>query len=331
MRCSFFDRIETVCTRTLFSQKVCFAVLRMIVANPDRPEGHFALGVACAEQERCQEALEALLIADARDPDYQPTLYNVAHAYLRLDQPGEALSWGERALRREPNHVATAHLLGLACEKLERREDAIGWWRRALRIDPSYELPQEELYRVGAGPKPTEPMPSQNAQELRRMSPVVKARMTRREVYRVGGVTLTFDGQVGYVLEDAENPLNGTVHAGTPFRVGHISDDDVLNLIGVIKLLLTQINVENTRDAAVLIYYANRPTFNYQARFGRGERTTFQTNNQFVVTEAPRFFKLRINSDLATPYGNPMGGKLIYLNQHPRPGILVNTLGLEPR
>ncbi len=103
-----------------------------------------------------------------------------------------------------------------------------------------------------------------------------------------------------------------------------------MDLIGVVKLLLlNQINVENTRDAAVLVYYATRPTFNYQARFGGGERTAFQTNNRFVVTEVPRFFKLRIDSDQATPYGNPMRGKLIYLNQHPQPGILVNTLGLE--
>ena len=303
---------------------------RMIAANPGRSEGHFGLGVACAEQERYQEALDALLVADAHDPNYQPTLYNIAHAYLRLDQPAQALAWGERARQREPNHAATLYLLGMSCEKLGRREEAIDWWQRALKIDPSYELPQAELDRVGAGPKPIEPPLSQNAQELRRMSPLVKARMTRRKVYRVGGVTLTFDSQVGYVLEDAENPLNGTVHAGTLFRVGQISDEEVMDLIGVVKLLLlNQINVENTRDAAVLVYYANRPPFNYQARFDGGERTSLQTNNRFVVTEVPRFFKLRIDSDLATPYGNPMHGKLIYLNQSPQPGILVNTLGLE--
>lgn len=304
---------------------------RMITANPNRPEGYFALGVACAEQERYQESLDALLIADARNPGYQPTLYNVAHAYLRLNQLEQALAWGERALRHEPNHAATLYLLGMACEKLGRREDAIDWWQRALNIDPSYELPQAELYRVGAGPKPVEPPLSQNAQELRRMSPIVKARMRQREVYRVGQVTLTFDGQVGYVLEDTGNPLNGTVHAGSPFRVGHLGDDDALNLIGVVKLLLTQVSAENTRDVAVLTYYDNRPVFNYQARFSRGERTAFQTNHQFVVTESPRFFKLRIDSDLATPYSNPMRGTLIYLNQSPQLGILVNTLGLEPR
>jgi hypothetical protein len=96
-------------------------------------------------------------------------------------------------------------------------------------------------------------------------------------------------------------------------------------------LLLTMINVENTRDVAVLAYYAERPIFNYQARFSRGEQVEFDSHHQFVVTEVPHFFKLRIDSDLATPYSNSMRGTLIYLNQHPQPGVLVNTLGLEPR
>jgi hypothetical protein len=136
---------------------------------------------------------------------------------------------------------------------------------------------------------------------------------------------------VGYVLEDADNQLNGTVHAGGPFRIAHLTDNDVLDLIGVVKLLLTMINVENTRDVAVLAYYADRPIFHYQAHFSRRERVEFDSHNQFVVTEVPHFFKLRIDSDLATPYSDSMRGTLIYLNQHPQPGILVNTLGLEPR
>jgi len=102
-------------------------------------------------------------------------------------------------------------------------------------------------------------------------------------------------------------------------------------MIGVVKLLLTMMNVENTRDVAVLAYYADRPIFHYQARFSRRERVEFDSHNQFVVTEVPHFFKLRIDSDLATPYSDSMRGTLIYLNRHPQPGVLVNTLGLEPR
>ena len=45
------------------------------------------------------------------------------------------------------------------------------------------------------------------------MMPIVKVRMKRPEVYRNGGLTLTYDGQVGFVLEDADNPHNATIHA----------------------------------------------------------------------------------------------------------------------
>jgi len=314
---------------------------RMIAANPNRPEGHFALGVACVEQGRYQEALAALLAAHSRDLDYQPTLYNVGYTYLQLGKPAEALPWLERALRREPTYpstssghrLATLHQLGVACERLGRRDEAVAWWQRALKIDPHYGLAQQRLHEAGISPAPVEPPPASrpNVQKLRAMLPVVKARMTQPKVYRSGGVTLTFDGHVGYVLEDSDNPLNGTVHAGGPFQTAPILDEDVLDLIGLVKLLLNMINAENTRDVALLAYYANRPIFNYQACFSGGKQVEFAAHNQFVVTEAPRFFKLRIDSDLSTPYGDPMRGTLVYLNQHPPPGILVSTMGMEPR
>jgi hypothetical protein len=301
---------------------------RMMAADPDRPEGHFALGVACVEQGRYQEALEAFLAADSRDPDYEPTLYNIGHTYLQLGEPEQANPWLERALRREPKKLATLHQLGLACERLGRRDEAVTWWRRALKIDPGYYPAQHCLHKVGQGPEPAEPPLPPTSQQLRVMTPVVKARMRQPKVYRNGGLTLTYDGQVGFVLEDTENRRNASIHAGGPFQVAHITHEDILDLVGMVKLLLHMINAENTRDVAVLVYYASRPVFSYQLRFERGKQIEFDADGQFVVTEAPRFFKLRVDSDLSTPYGDPMQGMLIYLNQHPQPGILISTLGL---
>jgi len=301
---------------------------RMMVANPDRPEGHFALGIACVEQDRYEEALDAFRVAHARDPNYEPTLYNIGYVYLQLDEPEQAIPWLERALRREPKKLATLHQLGVACERLGRRDEALAWWRRALEIDPDYDLVQQRLHEIGQGPPPVEPPLPPTVQQLRTMTPAVKARMKQPEIYRTDALTLTYDGQVGFVLEDAQNPRNATVYAGGPFKVGHISDEDVLDLIGMVKMLLRLVDVENTREVAVLVYYASRPVFSYRARFSRGKQVEFDADGQFVVTEIPRLFKLRIDSDLSTPYGNPMQGTLIYLNQHPQPGVLVSTLGL---
>lgn len=302
---------------------------RMIAANPDRPEGHFALGIACVEQGRYQEGLDGLLVAHDRDPDYALTLYNIGHAYLKLNEPEQALPWLERALRQEPKHLPTLHQLGVACERLERRDEALAWWRRALKIDPDHYLAQQRLHEVGQGPEPTEPPLPPKFRQMKALTPVVKARMKRPQVHRTDAVTLTYDGEVGFVLEDTENRRNATVYAGGPFRIGRVANEsDLLDMIGTIKMLLHMVNVENTRRVAVLVYYANRPIFSYQARFERGEAVEFDANGQFVVTEVPRFFKLSIDSDLATPYGDPMQGVLIYLNQSQEPGILISTLGL---
>jgi tetratricopeptide (TPR) repeat protein len=302
---------------------------RMIAADPNRPEGHFALGVACVEQGRYAEALEAYLAAQARDPDYAPTLYNIGHTCLQMGQPEQAVPWLERAVRRDPKHLPALHQLGLAYERLGRRGEAVGRWRRALQIDPAYYLAQERLHEVGEGPAPVEPPLPPTSQQLRTLMPIVKARMKRPEVYRNGGLTLTCDPHVGFVLEDADNPRNATIHAGGPFNVGRLTHaEDVLDLIGMVKMLLCLVNVENTRDVAVLVYYnTERPVFNYQFS-ARGKQCEEDAHGQFVVTELPRLFKLRIDSDLSTPYGNPMQGTLIYLNQHSKPGILISTLGL---
>jgi tetratricopeptide (TPR) repeat protein len=301
---------------------------RMIAADPNRPEGHFALGFACLEQGHYQEALDAFLAAWSHDPDYAPTLYNIGQSYLQMGQPEQAIPWLERARRREPRNLATLHQLGVACERLSRRDEAVAWWRRALKIDPDYHLVQQRLHEVSQGPAPVEPPLSPEGQRLRTLTPTVKARMKRPEVYRNGGITLTYDGEVGFVLEDTENPFNASIHAGSPFRVAHIQDADLLDLIGMVKLLLRLVNVENTRDVAVLAYYAHRPIFGYRERFPQAEGTETEHGGRFVVTEVPRFFKLRIDSDLSAPYGDPMQGTLIYLNQHPEPGVLVSTLGL---
>jgi hypothetical protein len=219
----------------------------------------------------------------------------------------------------------------MACERLGRRDEAVAWWHRALKIDPGYYPAQWRLHEIGQGPKPAEPPLSPQDQQIRILGPAVKARMRQPEIYRNGGVTLTFSSEVGFVLEDTENPRNATIHAGGPFMVARIPDEDLLDLIGMTKLLLRMANAENTRDIAVLAYYTDRPIFSYQLRFAHGKQVEFNADGRFVVTEAPRFFKLRIDSDLSTIYGDPMQGMLICLNRHPQPGIMVSTLGLGPK
>jgi tetratricopeptide (TPR) repeat protein len=304
---------------------------RMIAADPRRSEGHFALGVACAEQERYPEALEAFLAAHALDPDYVPTWIDIGQAYVQLSQPEQAIPWLERALNRDAESLAALYQMGQAYRQLDRLEEAADWWRRVLQVDSDHRPAQERLHETGLGPEPQELPPSPKRQQMLQMTPIVKARMRRPQVHCVGGVTLTWDGDVGFVLEDADNAHNYTVYAGGPFRTARISDEEILVLIGVIKQLLRMIDASNTRDIAVLAYYDEQATYVYQARFEGGERVSFDADGHFIVTRVPRFFKVRIDSDLSTPYGDPMRGTFIYLKQQSRPGRMISTLGLGAR
>jgi tetratricopeptide (TPR) repeat protein len=302
---------------------------RMLDANPRRVEGHYALGVACLGQKRYPEALASFRAAAERNPRYESTLFDLGYVLLQLEQPEEARSWLERARRQSPRRQDVLNFLGVACEQLGRRDEAVAWWRKAMAVDPYYELAQQRLYEIGQGPPPVAPPPPPVRAELQTWTPVVKARMRRPVVLRSGSVVLTYDGTVGFVLEDEENEQNGTVHAGGPFITAPMSDEDVLDLVGVVKLLLRLVDAGNTRDVAVLAYYADGSSFNYQDRFERDRSAAFQAHGHFIATEMPRFFKLRIDSDLATPYGNPMQGTLIYLDQRPQPGVLVSTLPVQ--
>jgi hypothetical protein len=40
-------------------------------------------------------------------------------------------------------------------------------------------------------------------------------------------------------------------------------------------------------------------------------------------------FKVRMDADFATPFGDPMCGRMIYLRQGNQSGVIVNTLGRE--
>jgi tetratricopeptide (TPR) repeat protein len=299
---------------------------RVIAADPQRPEGHFVLGLACLEQKRHPEALEAFLAAHALEADYAPTMHNIGLVYVELGQPEQAIPWLERALDQEPESLSALYQMGRAYQRLGRLEEAADYWRRVLRANPEHRAAQERLHEIGQGPAPQDPPPPPQRKQMVVMTPIVKARMRHSHVHRNGGVTLTWDGSVGFVLEDTENPNNYTIHAGEPFRTARLSDRDILDLMGLIKQLLTMIDAGNTRDAAVLAYYEEQPIFGYQARFEGGERVHLDADGQFNVRRVPRFFKVRIDSDLITPIGDPMQGTLIYLNQRPRPGFMLTTL-----
>ncbi len=306
---------------------------RMIAANPARPEGHFALGLACLELARYDEAREAFLAAQDREPGYIPTRLNLSLTHIKLGEPEQAMLWLEPVLEKDPHNLTALYQMGKAYELLDQRDEALTWYRRAQKVSPDDYAIQARLHDLGAGPEPSEPPLPLKFHQMKRLTPIVKARMQRPRVFRNGGVTLTYD-KIGFVLEDKENPRNATVYAGGFFwtrRIPKQAGDDARDVLGLIKMTLRQVNALNTRSVAVLVYYEDRSVFNYQARFEHGKLAELETEGQFVVTDTPRLLKVNFDSDLVTPYGNPMQGLLIYLSHPHKPGILISTLPLERR
>jgi tetratricopeptide (TPR) repeat protein len=302
---------------------------QIIAADPSRPEGHFALGVACIEFERYPEAMAAFQEVLRLNPKHAATLYNIGYTWMKMNEPAQALPWLEKALRQDGRHTGAWEQLGRAYQQSSRVKEAIAAWKMGLRLEPGSEIFQRLLHEAGAGPAPKPEAMPPYIRRYQEMVAQVQERMHNPEVFHSGSVTLTVESEIGFTLEDSQNPANITVYAGGPFQFGHISDGELLDFMGGIKLAVRMVGGGNTRQIAILVYYQNETRFHYKTHIERGKSVEKDVEGRFCVTEIPDMFKVRMDADFATPYGDPMYGRMIYLRQGNQPGVMVNTFGLE--
>ena len=302
---------------------------QIIAADPSRPEGHFALGVACIEFERYPEAMAAFQEVLRLNPKHAATLYNIGYTWMKMNEPAQALPWLEKALRQDGRHTGAWEQLGRAYQQSSRVKEAIAAWKMGLRLEPGSEIFQRLLHEAGAGPAPKPEAMPPYIRRYQEMVAQVQERMHNPEVFHSGSVTLTAESEIGFTLEDSQNPANITVYAGGPFQFGHISDGELLDFMGGIKLAVRMVGGGNTRQIAILVYYQNETRFHYKTHIERGKSVEKDVEGRFCVTEIPDMFKVRMDADFATPYGDPMYGRMIYLRQGNQPGVMVNTFGLE--
>jgi len=302
---------------------------QIIAADPSRPEGHFALGVACIEFERYPEAMAAFQEVLRLNPKHAATLYNIGYTWMKMNEPAQALPWLEKALRQDGRHTGAWEQLGRAYQQSSRVKEAIAAWKMGLRLEPGSEIFQRLLHEAGAGPAPKPEAMPPYIRRYQEMVAQVQERMYNPEVFHSGSVTLTAESEIGFTLEDSQNPANITVYAGGPFQFGHISDGELLDFMGGIKLAVRMVGGGYTRQIAILVYYQNETRFHYKTHIERGKSVEKDVEGRFCVTEIPDMFKVRMDADFATPYGDPMYGRMIYLRQGNQPGVMVNTFGLE--
>ena len=299
---------------------------QMIGINNGRPDAHFALGLALLRQGRTEEAVVAFQDAHKLEADYVPTLYNIGYCFFQLNQLDQAMTWLDHALQQDETYLAALQIKGEIYERLGQQEKAGALWRQALSINPDFEPAQYALFEAGEGPEPEEP-PSELTSQLQRMGSSVKAHMKLPQIYRSGDVMLTLDAGVGFVLEDTGNAHNGTVYAGGPFGLAKMGARDVRHFVGVLKLLVRQANKHNCRDMAILAYYPDQPSFSYRLEMVE-DGVESSSNGRLLSEQITSHLKVRVDSDLESPYGSPFRGYFIYLGQGARSGIAVTTLGM---
>ena len=303
--------------------------LQMIEADPGRAQGHFALGIACIEGKRYDESLSAFQEAHRLMPKHAITLYNIGFTLLEMGESVQAIPWLEKAARQDSKHLGAWEMLGRAFRQTDQPQEAIRAWKMGLRVAPDATIFQNLLHEIGAGPEPKAESLPLYLQRYYEMVKQAKSRMRQPQRFVSSSVTLTVEPGVGFTLEDSQNPVNVTIYAGRPFEFGKITDADLLDFMGGIKLAVRMIGGENTREAAILTHYQDGSKFHYKTRIERGRRVEHNVSGRFVVTQIPDFFKVRMDADFATPYADPMCGRMIYLRQGKQTGIMVNTFGQE--
>lgn len=95
------------------------------------------LGGSYALAERYTEAIDALDLAIAEDPNMHKAHYNRGRVLLDLGRPKEAERAFAEAIRLLPNYLWAHEWRGVSLLKLDRVGEAIDEFQRALEIDPS--------------------------------------------------------------------------------------------------------------------------------------------------------------------------------------------------
>jgi protein O-GlcNAc transferase len=112
------------------------ALRREVAAHPDYANAHNTLGVALANQERHDAALECFLAALRLDPRHAEASNNAANALSSLGRAEEAIPHLERATALNPQLADAHHNLGLVLHSLKRHEEAAASFARAVALAP---------------------------------------------------------------------------------------------------------------------------------------------------------------------------------------------------
>jgi len=114
------------------------AAYEKLLAEKTRTPGlHYAFGNYLASVAHYDRALEEMLKELALVPNDVMALLQVAMTHLRLNRPGQALPYAERAVALAPTLFACRYALGWALHKVGRNREAVSELERAVKLEPN--------------------------------------------------------------------------------------------------------------------------------------------------------------------------------------------------
>jgi tetratricopeptide (TPR) repeat protein len=142
-----FIRAALAATKDEFS--VAFEIYQKAVRQyPQRPEGHYGLGIAYATQSRYEQSLPELRRAVELAPENGLFRYHLAQNLFQLEKTEEAIDQIALSIEKLPTHIPSYVLFSKVLAALGSVEDARKVLKEGLKIMPEEPKLTSELFNV---------------------------------------------------------------------------------------------------------------------------------------------------------------------------------------
>lgn len=121
-----------------------------IRVNGTMVEAYYGLAYFYQEHGNPEKAIRVYEDLLKIDPRNGPTKHNIGYVYLfKFNDPGKSVSYFTDAILDDQKLVNAYYHRGYAYEKLGKKDLAIKDYKKCIQIDPLFDLPKEQLKKLG--------------------------------------------------------------------------------------------------------------------------------------------------------------------------------------
>jgi len=119
----------------------------VVKKSPNKARPHLNLGLALADRDKIDEAIDHYLNSLQLDPNYTEAHNNLGVARSKQGHTEEAIKHYHKALQIDPDYAKAHNNLGVALSKQGHTEEAIKHYRKAQQLNPKDDKVQNNLGR----------------------------------------------------------------------------------------------------------------------------------------------------------------------------------------